>query len=64
VVLLRRCINQETFSHVHGQQASNDTIYSGLSDDVRLPPVICGPFLELLGALMTPSPFGVSSHFG
>jgi hypothetical protein len=45
------------------RRASNYTVYSGLSDGIRLSPVICCPFLELLGAPIMPAPFGVSSHF-
>src|SRR4051794_27571832 len=43
--------------------ASNYTVYSGLSDGVCLAPMICGPFLELLGAVIMLTPFGVGSHF-
>ena len=45
------------------RRASNYTVYSGLSDGIRLSPAICCPILELLGAPIMPAPFGVASHF-
>jgi hypothetical protein len=53
----------ECLAFLEPQQASNYTVYSGLSNGVRLSPIICSSFLKLLGAPIMPSPFGVSSQF-